>query len=42
MVGTASSAIGCTPAYALAVKVRTQLEEDALPHFVAAQRWYGV
>ena len=26
---------------ALAVKVRTQLEEDALPHFVAAQRWYG-
>jgi maltose alpha-D-glucosyltransferase/alpha-amylase len=27
---------------ALAVKVRTQLEEDALPHFVAAQRWYGV
>jgi maltose alpha-D-glucosyltransferase/alpha-amylase len=25
---------------ALAVKVRTQLEEVVLPHFVAAQRWY--
>ena len=26
---------------AMAVKVRAQLEEDVLPHFVAAQRWYG-
>ncbi len=26
---------------AMAEKVRTQLEEDVLPHFVAAQRWYG-
>ncbi len=25
----------------MAEKVRAQLEEDALPHFVAAQRWYG-
>jgi maltose alpha-D-glucosyltransferase/alpha-amylase len=25
----------------MAEKVRVQLEEDALPHFVAAQRWYG-
>jgi maltose alpha-D-glucosyltransferase/alpha-amylase len=25
----------------MAEKVRTQLEEDALPRFVAAQRWYG-
>lgn len=26
---------------AIAEKVRTQLEEEVLPHFVAAQRWYG-
>jgi maltose alpha-D-glucosyltransferase/alpha-amylase len=26
---------------AMAKTVRAQLEEDALPHFVAAQRWYG-
>ena len=26
---------------ALAVKVRTQLEENVLPHFVASQRWCG-
>jgi len=26
---------------AMAEKVRNQLEEDALPRFVAAQRWYG-
>lgn len=26
---------------AMAEKVRAQLEEDALPHFVAAQRWSG-
>lgn len=26
---------------AMAEKVRTQLEEDALPHFVATQRWHG-
>ncbi|MDD1615002.1 MAG: maltose alpha-D-glucosyltransferase [Methylococcaceae bacterium NSP1-2] len=26
---------------AMAEKVRTQLEEDVLPRFVAAQRWYG-
>ncbi|MHB1245327.1 MAG: maltose alpha-D-glucosyltransferase [Sulfuriferula sp.] len=27
---------------AMAEKVRSHLEEDVLPHFVAAQRWYGV
>ena len=26
---------------AMAERVRAQLEEDILPHFVAAQRWYG-
>jgi len=26
---------------AIAEKVRTQLEEEVLPHFVAAQRWHG-